>query len=710
MQLRHAELRNDDTDFSIGTNWLYHAGDNMEWVDSDFDDTSWDTLNIAFNNNDLTNSDWIGIGWFRKVILIDSNLSDYPLAMDFYGIGAFELYLNGRLIHKEGCVSSSASEEEVVFRTKFNRVIVELPLEDNLSNILAVRMSNFHSLQTHYLDHGGWIGMIPSIHLIKDIDYQYEMMLDLKRISNNIYFFIGFIAVLLILHLIIYIFNPAIRANLYFVLFVILLSTTPVLSLYLNEITKIDEYYFFHSLYILNNLTMGLMLLRFMYSVFYDKVPFILWFLIGSVILYVPISFIFFGDLINATNSRFTHLFYSLLAFEMSRMIFVAFHRRNKNSWIIGMGGVLCVSMIFYVIVCDVLFKSYIMEYSEYLGFLFFLISMSIYLALEFVNTQKLKNLALVSASAKGQFLANMSHELRTPMNSIIGFTDLTLSTHLDKKQNFYLKTIEKSAKSLLLIINNILDYSKLEAEKLSLEKVPFDLEELIISTLNSFNLLASNKGVELNAEFNENVPFSLIGDPMRLEQVLNNICGNAVKFTEKGEVRIIISSLENDANTALLQFEIIDTGIGMDKHLTDKVFDLFSQAELATSRKYGGSGLGLAISRKILQLMGGEIYIESELNKGSTVIFRAPFTPAEVDRRSTLKFENFQSEICFLICNTNVTKAVKFHEILSSFGLNQIDVCTEKHLLKKILKVNKEVRIALFIDQNVNENKVLLN
>ncbi len=699
LQLAKVDLLENDTVFAFGTDWRYRPGDSLIWASPDYNDSKWDTLNIAFTEQDLTSTPWTGIGWFRKKIHTDTILDIRPFTFDFYGIGAFEIFLDGELIHKEGKVGSSAENEAVAFRTKFNKLILNFQFDNHDNHVLAVRMSNHHALETDYLEHGGWIGMVPLLYIKNSLDHQYQILRYNKKVANNIHFFIGFIAVMFILHLIIFIFNPSVRDNLYFILFIILLSTTPILSLYLNELSAIEEYFFYHSLYIMNNLVMGVMLLRFMYSVFYKKVPLILWLLSGAILLYVPVSFVLFGNLINATNARFTHFFYAILAVEMTRLIIVSIRKRKKNSWIIGIGGLLCVAIIFYVIACDILFKTYIMEYSEYLGFLFYLISMSFYLALEFVNSQKTRHLAIVSAQAKGQFLAKMSHELRTPMNAIIGFTDLSLNTHLDKKQRGYLKKIDYSAKSLLGIINDILDYSKLEARKLSLEEREFDLEELINSILNSFNYQSAIKGNELICDLEKDVPFSLQGDSMRLEQILNNLCGNAVKFTDNGMVLVRVSMMESNDTSVMLQFDIQDTGIGMTNNQLEHVFEYFTQAETDTTRKYGGTGLGLAITRELVQLMGGELHVESEVGKGTKVSFKIWFPLAASNRRDKLTFEYCPENTHILICDANETRSNILKRSLLEFQIKDIEICQGDKFEEKLKGISTVQHLIILAD-----------
>ncbi|MGD9192953.1 MAG: transporter substrate-binding domain-containing protein, partial [Desulfobacterales bacterium] len=300
---------------------------------------------------------------------------------------------------------------------------------------------------------------------------------------------------------------------------------------------------------------------------------------------------------------------------------------------------------------------------------------------------------------AKGDFLANMSHEIRTPMNAVIGMAHLALKTDLTSKQKDYLNKIQSSANSLLGIINDILDFSKIEAGKMDMEAVDFNLDDVLDNLANLITVKAQEKeDLEVLFATASDVPRYLVGDPLRLGQVLINLANNAVKFTESGEIVVSSELVKQDRDQVILKLSVSDTGIGLTREQISRLFQSFTQADTTTTRKYGGTGLGLTISKRLVEMMGGEIWVESEPGQGTTFSFTANFGRGTEKEKKRLVIPKDLKGMKVLVVDDNATSRDIFQEMLTSFSFNVTLAASGEEGLAEFEKVGNQQPFELVV------------
>jgi signal transduction histidine kinase/CheY-like chemotaxis protein len=320
----------------------------------------------------------------------------------------------------------------------------------------------------------------------------------------------------------------------------------------------------------------------------------------------------------------------------------------------------------------------------------------------QLAEADRLKEKAESASRAKSDFLANMSHEIRTPLNGIIGMTELAMSSS-GMEQHEYHALIKSSGEALLVILNDILDYSKIEAGKVTLESVDFSLEEVIGTSIKSIAPSAHKKGLELTYYLEPNVPLNVIGDPSRLRQVLLNLAGNALKFTSHGEVGIRVSVEKVSESRVQLHVAVCDTGVGIPTNKQRRLFQPFEQADSSTTRRYGGTGLGLAISARIVQLMGGVIWMESTPQKGSTFHFTAEF--GKSSSLATLAFQTSSNlkSVRLLVIDDNATSRTIIADITSGWEMETVcagSASAGLSVLEQAAVASQPFQVVLFDDQ----------
>ncbi|RNC85976.1 MAG: response regulator [Balneola sp.] len=531
-----------------------------------------------------------------------------PLALDipdFYS--SYRLFINGEEISSNGNPSLDESEYSAYWLPQ----VKSLVNHDTDTLSLVLHVANFgYSNGGAYLPLG--IGKAEQLYRSRTIEYGYSLVLMGALLMAGLFFF-G-----------LYFFGRNDQAILYFALFCIVYSYRIVgyspypLHYLLPDLpwlltTKLEYLTLYFAGFFFGTYTLKL---------YPNETSVLLMNILrGISLLFAAIALILPPSVFSYLVNPYIFIVTGYMVYAFWVYTKAAINKNVGARFAVASTGVVFLVFLNIILVYFGLIQEYLLL--SFLGYLFFFGLQSLVLSYRFADSLKTaKEQAEESSQAKSQFLSTMSHEIRTPLNAVIGLSGLLSESELNEKQKEFSQTIKTSGETLLSILNNILDYSKIESEKIELEHKEFDLKKLIQNVIEVNSPSFNDKDIKLSYELGNDVPLQLVGDSTRLQQILLNLVSNAVKFTEKGSVLIKVSSLSKKSNPKLLKFEVSDTGIGIPDDKVNRLFESFSQVDASTTRKYGGTGLGLAISKRLVELMGGTIEVSSKEKEGSTFSF----------------------------------------------------------------------------------------